>query len=173
MRTITLHLALALSFSAAAQTFPSITGETVSGNTVTLPRSDPREFTIVGMAFSPKASEMLDDWLEPAYLRFVAKHGLFAGEYDADIFFVPVFVGLNKSAYEPSMKRFKKSASPEIVDHVLFTKEDLEQQMNDLKMDRKEMPYFFILDRNGKIVHRTEGAYTDDKLEAMEDVLMR
>lgn len=170
---ITLSLILALGTAASAQAkFPSVTGETVSGETVTLPKADARKYTIVGLAYSPKASEMLDGWLEPAYLRFVAKHGLFAGEYDADIFFVPVYAGLNKAAYAPSMKKFEKSASPEIVDHVLFSKDDLAPLREDLDMTNEAVPHFFVLDQEGKIVFRTKGPYTDEKLEAIENVLM-
>ncbi len=173
LKTITLCLALAIAGAATAQQpFPEITGETASGETVTLPKPDARKYTIVGVAYSQKASTMLEDWLEPAYLRFVAQHGLFAGEYDADIFFVPVFVGLNKAAYEPTLKKFKRSASPEIVDHVLFSKTDMDQLRNELGMTEKETPHFFVLNAKGQIVHRTQGAFTDDKLEGIENVLM-
>ncbi|MDQ3101680.1 MAG: thioredoxin family protein [Bacteroidota bacterium] len=170
---ITLFVAAALSCTAMAQQqFPNVTGETASGEIITLPKSDASKFTIVGLAYSSKASAMLDEWLEPAYLRFVAKHGLFAGEYDADIYFVPVFVGLNKTAYEPTIRKFKKTATPEIVDHVLFSKDDLDPLREQLGMDKEEIPHFFVLDSGGKILYRTEGAYTDEKLEAIEDILM-
>jgi hypothetical protein len=153
--------------------FPPISGETASGTTISIPRSEPRKYTIVGIAFNQKASDLLEDWLEPAYLRFVAQHGLFAGEYDADIYFMPVFVGLNKAAYEPSMKKFRKGAAPELVEHVLFSKDDLQVHREELAMKDKEIPYFFVLDAQGRIVFRTQGKYTDEKLEAIEDVLMK
>ena len=70
------------------------------------------------MAYGQKAQPLLEDWYEPAYLRFVAKHGLFAGLYDVRVFFVPLFVGANKAAYEPSLAKFRRSASPEVVDLV-------------------------------------------------------
>jgi hypothetical protein len=171
---LTTATALFLALPATAQPiFPAIKGETANGTTVDLPRTDGAAYTIVGLAFSQKASAVLEDWLEPAYLRFVAKHGLFAGEYDVDIYFVPVFVGLNKAAYEPSMKKFRKTTSPEMVDHVLFSKDDMEPLREALEMKDQHSAYFFILDRQGRILHRTAGTYTDEKLEAMEDVLMR
>ena len=174
MRSILLTVALAVATTLSAQrTFPTIEGETVDGEKITLPKSDPKTFTIVGLAYSPKASDQLDEWLEPAYMRFVAKHGLFAGEYDADIYFMPVFAGTNKVLYEPSMKKFKKTASPEIVEHVLFAKSDLEMLRDELDMPEKEVPHFFILDRDGKIVYRIKGPYTLEKLEEMEEVLLQ
>ncbi len=125
------------------------------------------------MAYSQKAQPMLEDWFEPAYLRFVRGHGLFAGQYDAAVYFVPLFVGVNKGAYEPSIKKFRKTATPEIVDLVLFSKAEADPLKTALGMTDKDIPYFFVLDRHRRIVHRTQGAFTEDKLEAIEDILLR
>ncbi len=152
--------------------FPSLTGETAAGNTVTLPLSGGKPWTLVGLAYSQKASPLLEEWYEPAYLRFVAKYGLFAGTYDVDVYFVPLFVGVNKAAYEPSLRKFSKSAAPEIVDHVLFSKAELEPLKQTLGLADKDLPYFFLLDATGKVVYRTQGAFTDEKLEAIEELLM-
>lgn len=152
--------------------FPSLEAETSDGTKVTLPRSNGARWTLVGIAYSQKASPLLEEWYEPAYLRFIAKHGLFAGGYDVDVYFVPLFTGVNKAAYEPSMRKFRKSASPEIVDHVLFSKAELEPIKAALGMTDKDIPYFFLLDAQGKVVHRTQGGFTDEKLEAIEDLLM-
>ena len=152
--------------------FPSLEGETVNGDRITLPISGGKAHTLVGIAFSQKASPLLEEWYEPAYLRFVAKHGLFAGAYDADVYFVPLFVGVNKTAYDPSMRKFRKSASPEIVDHVLFSKAEFDPLRVALDLDDKNAPYFFVLDSEGRIIHRAKGKYSDDKLDAMEQVLL-
>lgn len=159
--------------SFAQQVFPTLLGETADGMNVQLPLSSPKEYTILGLGYSQKAQPALEEWFEPAYLRFVAKHGLFAGAYDCDVFFVPLFTGLNKAAYEPSMKKFRKSASPEIVDHVVFSKADPETLKAALDLADKNIPYFFILDRSGRMVHRTQGNFTEEKMEAIEEVLMR
>lgn len=175
MRKLTTLLAfVCVMLQAQAQTkaFPPLAGETAKGVAIELPRTGGAKWTLVGIAYSQKASPILEEWYEPAYLRFVAKHGLFAGSYDVDVFFVPLFAGLNKATYEPSMKKFRKSASPEIIDHVLFSKSELEPLKNALGMNEKDVPYFFLVDRSGHIVYRTEGRFTDDKLEAIEDLLM-
>jgi hypothetical protein len=49
---------------------------------------------------------------------------------------------------------------------------DLEPLKEALDMDDKDIPYFFLLDASGKVVHRTQGAFTDAKLEAIENLLM-
>jgi len=88
------------------------------------------------------------------------------------VYFVPLFAGVNKAAYEPSLKKFRKSASPDIVEHVVFSKVDLDPLKETLGMSEKDIPYFFLIDASGKVVYRTQGAFTDAKLEAIEDLLM-
>jgi hypothetical protein len=169
---VLLLLSASVALRAQDTDFPKLKGETVTGTTIELPRTGGAKWTLVGIAFGQKAQPALEDWYEPAYLRFVAKHGLFAGEYDVDVYFVPLFVGVNKAAYEPSMKKFRKSASPEVLDLVLFSKEDPDPLKEALDMSDKDTPYFFLVDAAGKVVHRTRGAFTDEKLEAFEDYLM-
>ena len=36
---------------------------------------------------------------------------------------MPLFVGANKAAYGATLKKFRKSATPEVVDHVVFYKD--------------------------------------------------
>lgn len=172
MRTIALLSATVLALNVAAQDiFPALTGETATGKTITLPAME-KPWTVIGLAYSQKASPLLEEWYEPAYLRFIAKHGLMAGTYEADVYFIPLFTGVNKAAYEPSMNKFRKSADPEIVDHVLFSKAEIEPLRTALGITEKDIPYFFVLDAQGRIVHREQGAYTDEKLETIEEVLM-
>ena len=172
MNTLFATLVLVSAATLSGQRFPTLSGETATGRTVELPAVGPKGFTIVGMAYSKKAGPLLEEWYEPAYLRFVAKHGLFASAYDADLYFIPLFVGANKAAYEPSLRKFRKSASPEIVDHVVFCRENGDEVIEALEMNDKDVPYFFILDAEGTIVYRTQGAFTEAKLEAMEAVLL-
>lgn len=157
----------------AQQTFPLVNGEFADGRTAELPITGGKGYTLIALAFGQKAQPDLEEWFEPAYLRFVEKHGLFASAYDAEVYFVPVFTGLNKAAYEPSMKRFRKSAAPGIVDRVLFVKAEFEDFKETLGLKGRDIPYFFVLDAEGKVIHREEGAYSDGKLEAIEDVLLR
>ena len=58
------------------------------------------------------------------------------------------------------------------MDHVLFSKAEIEPLSAALDLKDKGIPYFFVLDATGKIIHRTQGEFTEDKLEAMEDVML-
>lgn len=147
-------------------------GETPNGEKVVLPDDGKGKMTVVGLAYSKKAESALEAWYEPAYLRFVKKHGLFAGTYDANLYFIPMFVGANKAAYGPSMKKIQKSAEPDVLDHIVFFKGELSEYQNSLGLKDKSKPYFFVLNEKGQIVHSASGGYSEDKLEVIEELLM-
>ena len=168
-----LFVSLFLSGYGMAQApFPIMDGETANDRRVTVPDLGSGRCTLIGMAFGKAAAPLLEEWYEPAYLRFVAKHGLFASSLDCDVYFVPVFVGVNKAAYGATIRKFKKSAEPEIVDHVIFYNGSFDEIRTQLALDLDNIPYFFVLDPGGRIIHRSDGKFTDEKLEAIEEVLL-
>jgi hypothetical protein len=173
LRLLPLLAGLCMALLGAAQDFPTLEGETLRGERVSLPASGGAPHTLIALAYGQKAGPQLEDWFEPLYLRFVAKYGLFAQAAQVDVHFVPLFVGTNKAAYEPTLKKFRKSAAPELLDRILFVRTELEHVQGPLGLKDKDVPYFFILDRSGTIIHRTQGAYSDGKLEAMEEVLFQ
>ncbi|MCB9169297.1 MAG: hypothetical protein H6597_05110 [Flavobacteriales bacterium] len=161
------------SAAGAQGVFPDLAGETADGRTIHIPGDVHADFTVVGLAFSRKAQPMLEEWAEPAYRRFVAHHGLFAESYQADVWFIPMFVGMNKNAYQPSLRKFRDSADPDVADHVLFFQGELDPFIGPLELSDKDAPYFFVLDAHGTILHAEHGLFTVDKLDALEEVMLR
>lgn len=174
MRSIIAIALLVISTHLGAQgRFPALQGELANGNTVELPGSPKTPYIVIALAYGRQAQEALEEWYEPAYLRFVAKHGLFANAYQTELYLVPLFTGADKAAYEPSMKRFRKGAAPEVVERVVFAKAELDEVRDALGLHDKGIPYFYVVARDGRIVHREEGRFTEDKLDAIEEVLLR
>mgnify|MGYP000875028968 FL=1 len=160
-----------LSQAQAQGSFPAVSGERSDGTVVELPKASAGRYAIICLAYGQKAGPLLEEWYGPAYLRFIAKHGLFASEIDADVYFVPLFVGLNKAGYGPTMKKLREEGDPDVAKRVVFLKGDHDGLREALGMKDKEAPYVFVVDPQGRIVHRTEGAYSDDKLDAIEEAL--
>jgi hypothetical protein len=156
---------------ALAQNEVSISGETTEGSTVELPGASRGKYCILALAASKKAEPMLQEWYEPAYLRFVAKQGLFASEHEVDLWLVPIFTGLNKTAFGPAMKRLREEADPEIARHVVFVKDDAAMLLAALGLKEKDVPYFFLFDHNGKMVHQEHGSFTVEKLDSLEEAM--
>ena len=40
-----------------------------------------------------------------------------------------------------------------------------------LDFERRDIPYFFVLDPNGKILYATSGAYSESKMDEVEKVI--
>ena len=153
------------------QSAVSISGETTAGTIVELPSASSGKYCVVAIAASKKAEPMLQEWYEPAYLRFVAKQGLFATEHEVDLWMVPIFTGLNKTAFGPSIKRLKEEADPEIASHVVFVKDDAAKLLTAMGIKEKDAPYFFLFDPKGKLIHQVHGDFTVEKLDDLEEAM--
>lgn len=171
MRAI-LPLLTALPLFCVAQTrCPVIRGETSDGGAVELPAASAGHHAIICVAAGKKAEPVLQEWYAPAYQRFVAQHGLFAAAHQADLWLVPVFTGLNKAAFGPTMRRLKEEADPDVARRVVFVRDEVASLLEALAMRDRDEPLFLVVDPEGRIVHRSAGAFAVDKLDALEEAL--
>ncbi|MFK7756941.1 MAG: hypothetical protein AB8B53_08440 [Flavobacteriales bacterium] len=168
---ITLSLSLFCAILLGSTNFPALTGETLNGTSVTIPEDTSGKLTLVGMAYSKKSEGSLKSWFTPLYDKFILKRGIFDADYDINLYFVPMFSGLKKAAYEGTLKKLKSSNRKDLFDNILFYKGDLEPYKTDLKLKEKETPYLFLLNQKGEIVFKTEGKFTESKLEALEEAI--
>jgi hypothetical protein len=53
--------------------------------------------------------------------------------------------------------------------YILFYKGELKPYKEALDFEKRDIPYFFVLDPEGKIVFATSGAFTEDKLDEVEE----
>jgi hypothetical protein len=166
-RLAALALAGAAALALQAQKpFPPLDGSNSQGEQVHLPATG--SWSIIAVVASKKAQPALEQWFAPAYNRFVLKSGLFAGSYSVDLFLVPVFTGLDKAAYGPSMKALRKEVDADIARQVVFVKEDGDALLDALDLRDRHIPWFFTVDPKGNIVHTESGAFKVEKLDALE-----
>jgi hypothetical protein len=164
-----LLLTLAVVFtvgSAQAQNFPNLTGTSLENKTVTIPKNTQGKYTIVGLVYSQKATEVLAPWFQNVYNYFIADP-----DYDLNVFFVPMLGGVKEAAAGSLEKELKKGTPPELYKHVLIYKGDVGSYKSALKMDQKDIPYIFVIDKQGKIIYQTSGAYSDEKIEKMDELV--
>ena len=155
----------------AQQKFPSLTGEKLSGDQITLPEGVNDKVSIIGMAYSKKSEDMLKTWYTPMYDKFVLKRGIFDAQYDVNMLFVPMYTGTKKAAYNVSMKKMKESNRKDLYPYLLFYKGSLEPYVSELKMENKALPYLFVVDQGGKILYQTQGFFSEKKMERIEEIL--
>jgi hypothetical protein len=161
---------ISLNAQVIGKKFPTMVAETVEDKQVSLPEGVAGKYTLLGLAYSKKSEEDLGSWFQPVFERFIQKStGLMAGfTYDVNVYFVPMFTGVNAAATGTAKKKAAKSIDPQLLPYLLFYKGELKPYKEALDFEKKDVPYFFVLDPSGKIVYATSGKYTDDKMEEVE-----
>ena len=150
--------------------FPPMTAETVEDKKIDLPANAKGKYTLIGLAYSKKSEEELNSWFQPVFAKFIQKtNGLFSGfSYDVNVYFVPMFTGVNAAATGTAKRTALKNIDPQLLPYVLFYRGELKSYKDALDFEKKDIPYFFVLDPEGKIVYATSGKYSEAKMEAIE-----
>jgi hypothetical protein len=153
--------------------FPAMEAETVDDKKVKLPDETLGKYTLLGLAYSKKSEDELNSWFQPVFEKFIQKNkGLFEGfAYDVNVYFVPMFTGVNAAATGTAKRKAIKNVDPNLLPYILFYKGDLKPYKDALDFEKKDIPYFFVLDAQGKIVYATSGKYTAAKMSEVEAAL--
>lgn len=154
--------------------FPDLEAETVTDSIVVLPEGTKGKFTLLGLAYSKKSEKDLNTWFSPVYNKFLREGGggLFSSfGYDVNVYFIPMFTGINAAATGTAKNKAAKNIDPKLLPNILFYKGKLKPYKDALAFDKKDVPYFFVLDTDGKVVYATSGAYSDKKMSEIESFL--
>lgn len=153
--------------------FPDMEAETADNKKVKLPADVQGKFTLLGLAYSKKSEDELNTWFSPIFSKFVQKPpGLMAGMgYDVNVFFVPMFTGIKAAAEGTAKRKALKNVDPQLIPYILFYRGELKPYKEALDFEKRDIPYFFVLNAEGKIVYATSGSFSEDKLDAIEEVI--
>ena len=166
-------LSLMVEAQVVGKMFPDMEAETVEDKKVKLPQDVKGKYTLVGLAYSKKSEDDLNSWFQPVFEKYIQKTtGVLGGfGYDVNVYFVPMFTGINAAATGTAKRKAIKNIDPQLLPYVLFYKGELKPYKVSLEFDKKDVPYFFVLDPNGKIVHSAIGKFTEEKMDGIEAVL--
>ncbi len=167
---------MALSLACVAQVgkvFPDMEAETVEDKKVSLPNDVKGKYTLIGMAYSKKSEDELNSWFQPVFEKFIQKtSGLLSNfSYDVNVYFIPMFTGVNAAATGTAKRKAMKNIDPQLLPYVLFYKGELKKYKDALDFEKKDIPYFFVLNPEGKIIFATSGKYTASKMDQVEEVI--
>lgn len=177
MKLLLTSCLLVLNFTLFAQIegkpFPDMETETVEDKVINIPKDVTDKYTLVAMAYSKKAEKDLSSWFSPIYNKFLKKStGVFSSfTYDINVYFVPMFTGVNAAATGKAKKKTAEELDPLLVPNILFYKGALKPYKDSLEFDKKDVPYLFLIDTDGKIAYATSGEYTDSKMDEIEEFL--
>jgi hypothetical protein len=170
---LTLFLAVPARAQVVGKMFPLMEAQTVEDKVVKLPQDVHGKYTLLGLAYSKKSEDELNSWFEPVFSKFIQKtKGLMSGMgYDVNVYFIPMFTGINAAATGTAKKKAIKNIDPQLLPFILFYKGELKPYKEALDFEKRDIPYFFVLDPNGKILYATSGAYSESKMDEVEAVI--
>jgi hypothetical protein len=171
--TASIFSIIALQAQVIGKQFPAMEAETVEDKKIMLPQQASGKYTLLGLAYSKKSEDELNSWFSPVFGKFIQKTaGLMSGMgYDVNVFFVPMFTGVNAAATGTAKRKALKNVDSQLLPYILFYKGELKPYKEALDFEKRDIPYFFVLDPAGKIIYATSGAYTEEKLDAVEEVI--
>lgn len=182
MKNITLSLTLTFgflfttltAFSQEGKQFPELRGVTLDNKSVTLPQDTKGGYTLVGLAFTQKSQEALETWAEPVYYEFIDPSDFTAMVYDdVKLYLTLMFTGLKQSMSDKAIKKIKEGTDEDLKPHVLVYEGKMGEYDDFLEFKKKDrdIPRFYVLDKEGKIVYATSGVYSEDKMDKISDLV--
>ncbi|MDX2172487.1 MAG: hypothetical protein SFY56_05160 [Bacteroidota bacterium] len=174
MKNLLLVVAITIATSITAQVgkiFPTIDGVSLTDKNMRLPLKNGKQ-TIVAIAFHKGAEDELKKWLNPLYYTFIKKPkgstNIDMSEiYDVNFVFIPMISGFKKIKED-----FKTSTDKEFWGYIMDTeKTDIKAQQKLLEITDNKIPYFFVLDKDGKILEVQSGDFKEAKVDKLEDAV--
>lgn len=179
---LAITVAAAISFSfipkggVVGSMFPEMICENYNGQAVNIPKDTKGKYTLIAIAFSTAAEDDLKTWINPIYNKFIGKvDGSKADvfdvhiDYDVNLYFVPMFTGFNQLSAKTSKDKIKAKTDKELYPYLLFY-DGGKTYKDELDFQKRNIPYFFVLDKTGKVVYTTSGRYDDNKMEKILDI---
>lgn len=154
-----------------AQTIPEIDGVTADNKKIKIPQDIKGKYSLLCFASSQKAQADLESWLDPIYQKFIAKTGLMDDAYDLNLFFIPIVTTSNAAFANSMKKKLKENTQSDLLPNILFCQGNEEEILKPLKMLNSDIPHFILLDKNAKIIYRTSGKYTEEKFDAIDELI--
>lgn len=165
-----------------AQQFPHMLGHSLNGKSINLPIKSSKDVfktgrpTFVALAHSQKSDAYLKEWRRELFDLFIQAPStdLFSFEpYDANLAFVVLLTGVQKAAGKKVESKLKENITDtKWKSHILIVKGKTLSDYPVLQLNRKEdVPHFYLMDKNGKIVYMTSGHYTKQKGQELQDKL--
>jgi len=164
-------------FAQKDQPFPALEGRTAAGEVVRIPEDTRGKVSLLCLAYSQESEAELETWLLPAYKYFLKEnHAVFESLYDEtplNLYFIPMVRAIvSDNQFEKFEQQFR-NIDQSLRAHVLLYHGNITPYKRFLNMTDKSKPYFFVLDKNGRIVHITSGAYSQSKMDELRQIIER
>ena len=160
-----------LSSAQKSEPFPTIEVFNLNEEKLVIPDDTKGKFTLVGVAFSEDAQEDLYSWSQPVFSEFMDDNNLSSLVYDPHVHLILMFTGANQIAYKKAKDQITEGTDASLKDNVVLYKGKMEDYRKTLKMKDRKKPYFFVLDKSGKIIYTAEGRYSKKVLQEVGNLI--
>lgn len=167
---ISFTLTLAL-FGQEGELFHSIEVEDLNEEKSTIPADTKGKYTLVGIAFSEDAQNDLYSWSQPVFSEFMDDNNLSSLVYDPYVKLILMFGGANQLVYNKAKERIMEGTDETLKDNVVLYKGKIKDYRKSLKLKNRKKPYFFVLDKEGKIIYQTDGRYSRQVIKEVGNLI--
>ncbi|WP_420580687.1 hypothetical protein [Reichenbachiella sp.] len=148
--------------------FPDMLTEDLSDNKINLPEDIKGKYSIIGLSYNKKSADKMPNWIVPIYQKFIAEPPGLQISYDINTYFVYMFSGMTVALKDVVKNKMLNEMDEVLKPHTLFETGELKSYQKVLDMlGRKDTPYFFILDPEGKILWATRGTPRESKINKL------
>src|SRR5690554_4642029 len=158
-------------FAQEGELFPSIEVVDLNENKSTIPEDTKGKFTLVGIAFSEDAQNDLYSWSQPGFSEFMDDNNLSSLVYDPYVKLILMFGGANQLVYNKAKEQITQGTDETLKDNVVMYKGSIKDYRKTLKLKNRKTPYFFVLDKEGKIIYTTEGRYSRQVIKEVGNLI--
>jgi hypothetical protein len=157
-------------YSFSQDQLSNIACENLEGEAVSIPSSKSESHQLLIFAFGKSNEKELQSWLQPVYEKFIEKSGLLDMLFDVELSLVSVLNSMEATAAKANRQKIKQEIDKDLHRNVYQFKGDETELLKALNIEKKQL-VVLLLDSNGKILYKTTGKYSEDKMEAIEDLL--
>ncbi len=144
-------------FGQTGEVFPEIDVMDLNNKALSLPEDIEGKFSLIGIAFSEDAQQDLYTWSQPVFSEFMDDNNLSSLVYDPHVHLILMFTGANQLAYNKAKEQITEGTDESLTENIVLYKGSMESYRKTLKMKDRKKPYFFVLDKQGKIIYVTSG----------------
>lgn len=152
-------------------TIPSFQAVDLNDVVIDFPADVKGKKTLIAFAFSQKAQEDLESWIEPVYYEFIDKESLASLVYDVNIYLVIVFNKVNSSFKQKVRNELKENVLKEFYGKIVLCEEGSGYILSGLEESNSDVPTLYALNENGEIKETVIGRYTEKKMEIISSKL--
>jgi len=151
--------------------FPSIDVLDLNDQALNIPNDTKGKFTLIGVAFSEDAQRDLYSWSQPVFSEFMDDNNMSSLVYDPNVHLILLFTGANQLGYNKAKQQITEGTDESLKDNIVLYKGKMEDYRKTLKMKDRKKPYFFVLDKDGKIIYTAVGRYTMKVLKEVGNLI--